>query len=170
MIKVWDPFIRIFHWSLAISFLLEWLVAGSFKTFHMYLGYFIGFLVLLRVTWGFIGPKYAKFNNFIYSKEIIINYLKSILTGKSERYIGHNPLGGLNILILLILILSTGLTGWMQTQDIFWGNSLIQGLHSLTGNSIWFFVALHLLGVVFSSILHKENLVKAMITGKKIKT
>ena len=109
--RVWDLFIRIFHWSLvglvAISYL-----SGEFEfEIHSYSGYAIFSLVLLRVTWGFVGSKYARFKNFVYSPSNVIAYLKSIVTGNPKRFLGHNPAGGVMVLALLTVLGTTTLSG-----------------------------------------------------------
>jgi cytochrome b len=110
-IRVWDLFVRIFHWSLvglvAISYL-----SGEFEfEIHSYSGYAIFSLVLLRVIWGVVGSKYARFKNFVYSPSNVMAYLKSIVTGNPKRFLGHNPAGGLMVLALLTVLGTTTLSG-----------------------------------------------------------
>jgi len=111
--RVWDLFIRIFHWSLvglvAISYL-----SGEFEfefEIHSYSGYAIFSLVLLRIIWGFVGSKYARFKNFIYSPSNVMAYIKSIVTGNPKRFLGHNPAGGMMVLALLTVLSTTTLSG-----------------------------------------------------------
>jgi cytochrome b len=110
-VKVWDIFIRIFHWTLVGSIIGLYLSAEDFKSVHIRLGYFVICLVLARIIWGFFGTKYARFSNFLYSPDKIVRYLKSLFVGKPIHYIGHNPAGGLMIVVMLISLLVTTFTG-----------------------------------------------------------
>ncbi len=178
VINVWDPFIRIFHWSLVIAFSISWLSQVENYNLHLQAGYATLGLIISRILWGLIGSKHARFSDFVYSPRTIITYLKS-LTGKhSKRYIGHNPAGGVMVLLLLTGLLIVTISGialdgaenWsgpMSDLNLFQHKSLIQSIHILTTNSLLILIALHLAGTAYSSILHKENLVSAMITGEK---
>ena len=101
-IYVWDRFIRIFHWSLVLLFLTSYLTGENEHWFHIYSGYAIASLLCLRLVWGFIGSKYAKFNNFTLSPNKIIQYIKDLIKGRSKQHLGHNPLGGLMVIMLLV--------------------------------------------------------------------
>lgn len=110
-VKVWDVFIRIFHWTLVGSMLGMYLSGENFKGAHVYLGYFIICLILARVWWGFLGPKHVRFSDFLYRPGTIWNYLKSLIKGNPKHYLGHNPAGGLMIIIMLAALLLTTFTG-----------------------------------------------------------
>lgn len=110
-IKVWDVFVRVFHWTLVGSMFGLYISGEEFKGLHIRLGYFVIILVLARITWGFIGTKYARFSNFLYKPNEIYGYLKSLVVGKPKHYIGHNPAGGFMIFIILIALLVTTFTG-----------------------------------------------------------
>ena len=112
-VKVWDPFVRFFHWTLVFCIIGQFITAEDFQNVHVILGYVIIGLVLSRILWGFIGTKYARFNDFLYRPSTTIRYLKSLFNGRPEHYIGHNPAGGLMIIVLLLSLLVTTFTGLM---------------------------------------------------------
>lgn len=116
-VKVWDPLIRIFHWTLVIGFTVAYLTGDELTTIHIWSGYLIAGLLLVRLLWGFIGTKHARFRDFIYPPREVAAYLKSLVSGKSRRYLGHNPAGGVMVLLLLTsLVLTTG-SGLMMLQS-----------------------------------------------------
>lgn len=167
MIKVWDLFVRVFHWSLVITVLSAWATSEDAETVHSVLGYVAGGLVAARILWGLAGTRYARFSNFVAGPAKIISYLADMKAGRETRYIGHNPAGGAMILALLGLIGAIATTGWMMTTDRWWGVSWVQHAHNMMAHLLIGLVVLHVAGVAFSSLRHHENLVKAMITGKK---
>jgi len=118
-------------------------------------------------VWGVVGSRYARFSNFIPSAGQLIGYLKDVLAHKEVRYIGHNPVGAVMIVALLLTVIATGVSGWMMTTDAFWGAEWLEELHEALANGTLALVGLHIGGVLFSSIRHRENLVLAMIKGRK---
>ena len=110
-IKVWDIFVRIFHWTLVGSIIGLYLSGDEFKSVHIHLGYFVTCLVLARIIWGFVGTKHARFNNFLYRPRTIYDYLKSLIKGNPKHYLGHNPAGGLMIIVMLITLLVVVFSG-----------------------------------------------------------
>ena len=120
-IRVWDPFVRAFHWSLALSFAVAWLSGEGPERLHELAGYTAGALVVARVAWGFLGTGYARFAEFVRSPVTVVDYLKSAAAGSERRFIGHNPAGGAMIIALLASITATAATGWMLTTDAFLG-------------------------------------------------
>jgi cytochrome b len=167
MIRVWDPFVRMFHWTLALSFAVAWLSGEGSERLHELAGYTVAGLVLARVTWGFLGPPYARFSQFVRPPGAVIAYLKSIAAGSEPRFIGHNPAGGTMIVVLLASLAATAFTGWMLTTDAYWGSVPIKRLHSILADGVLILVAVHLAGVVLASLRHNENLVRAMALGVK---
>jgi cytochrome b len=166
-IRVWDPFVRLFHWSLALSFGVAWLSSNSWEQLHDWAGYAAGALVLSRAAWGVFGPHYARFSQFVRSPRIILGYLTAIVTGNEARYVGHNPAGGAMVVVLMLAMGSTAFTGWMLTTDAFWGVTWVQSLHNLIAHSLLLLVGVHLAGVMLASFRHRENLIAAMIFGQK---
>ena len=110
MTRVWDPIVRIGHWIIVIGFFTAYLVEDDFLTLHVWAGYTVGVVVAFRLLWGLIGPKHARFTDFVYSPRNVLTYLKGLVSGKSKRYIGHSPAGGAMIILLL-----TGLSGAVYT-------------------------------------------------------
>ena len=167
MIRVWDPWVRLFHWSLVASFVVAWLSAQRWEDLHDGAGYVAGALVALRLVWGFAGSRYARFSQFVRSPRIIIDYLGSIAASGERRFLGHNPAGGAMILALLAGIVFVVFTGCLMTTDTFWGETWLQRTHSILAHGFVVLIALHLGGVAAASLRHRENLVRAMIVGTK---
>jgi cytochrome b len=167
MVRVWDPFVRIFHWSLVSLFILAFVTGDETEWLHLTAGYAIGALVVLRIIWGFAGPRHARFSDFVRTPREVIDYVRSVIRLRASRYLGHNPAGGVMIIALLAMLIGISATGFMMTTDAFWGAQWVEDLHEGLVYATLGLIALHVVGVVFSSIEHGENLVKAMITGRK---
>jgi cytochrome b len=166
-LRVWDPLVRIFHWSLVASFATAWFSSSSRDDFHQWVGLIAAGLITFRLIWGFVGTPYARFKQFIRSPLDVIRYVLAILRNSEARYIGHNPAGGLMVFALLLGIAATATTGYLMTTDTYYGDDFMQGLHSICANGMLVLIALHVGGVILASHRHKENLIKAMITGNK---
>ena len=166
-ITVWDPFVRVFHWSQAILIGVAWLTADGWKWLHEWSGYVLGGLIALRILWGVIGSPHARFSDFVRGPAATLGYLRDLLAGRETRYLGHNPAGGAMILALLAVTAATVVTGWLQTTDAFWGSSGMEELHESLATLILVLVAFHVAGVLLESLRHRENLVRAMITVRK---
>lgn len=166
-IKVWDPFVRAFHWSLATLFLAAYVTGEDAGRVHVAAGYAIAGLIALRIAWGFVGPRHARFGNFVRSPRAVLAYLRDAALLKAPRYLGHNPAGGAMIIGLLVMLLGSGITGYMMTTDAFWGSKWVEEVHETFAHLTMGLVVFHVLGVLFSSFVHGENLVKSMITGWK---
>jgi cytochrome b len=166
-ILVWDVPTRVFHWLLALSFCGAYLTADSerYRDIHVLLGYTLLGLIAFRLLWGIFGTRYAQFRSFLFKPGEIIAYLLSLAKGKPAHYVGHNPLGSVAIWLLLILGISSGITGVMLFQDA--GGEALEELHEIASNAMLAIVAIHIAGVVVSSVLHRENLARAMVTGLK---
>jgi cytochrome b len=167
MIRVWDPLVRTFHWTLALSFAVAWLSSEPSGRLHELAGYTVGLLVLARVAWGFLGSGYARFSQFVHPPAAVAAYLSSIATGSERRFIGHNPAGGAMIVVLLASMMATAATGWLLTTDAFWGSLAVQRVHSILAHGVLLLVLAHLGGVALASVRHRENLVRAMVVGDK---
>jgi cytochrome b len=192
--RVWDPVVRIFHWSLVATFTIAWLTGEEESRLHELAGYAVIGLVLIRVAWGFVGTKYARFRDFVYRPSTVLAYVKDILTGKSKRYLGHNPLGGMMIVALLLSASITGLA--LQNAEEGTGPFAVitastsvtapaviakkvadddgdgteetwKELHEFFANLSMLLVVLHIAGVIVGSLVHRENLARAMFTGRK---
>jgi cytochrome b len=167
MIRVWDPFLRAFHWVLALSFAAAWLSAEKMELAHSAAGAVAAGLVAARIVWGFVGSPYARFSQFVRSPAAVLGYLRAIAGGSERRFIGHNPAGGAMIVVLLAAMAAAVATGWLLTTDAFWGSAGAQHVHSIVAHAVMLLVIAHLAGVALASVRHKENLVRAMIVGAK---
>lgn len=166
-ILVWDVPTRVFHWLLVISFSGAFLTAESerYRDIHVVLGYTLLGLIAFRLLWGFFGTRYAQFRSFLFKPREIAGYLASLAKGKPAHYVGHNPAGSVAVFALLALGIASGATGVMLFQDI--GGEAVEELHELVSYTMLGVVGLHVAGVLMSSVMHRENLVRAMITGFK---
>ena len=190
-IKVWDPLVRIFHWTLVAAFFIAYFTEDEVMWLHEAAGYTVLGLVAFRIIWGFVGPRYARFSDFVHGPAAVIGYLKTFFKKDSPRYVGHNPVGGLMVVILLVML---SLTSWSGIQaeeaeegkqaatsieiiksahaddehehqggaDEFWEEA-----HEVLANLTLLLVIVHIGGVLSHSLIHGENLVRAMVTGKK---
>lgn len=166
-VKVWDLFVRVFHWSLVFLFVLAYATGDELEKVHIAAGYAIGILLALRIVWGFVGPTHARFTNFIRSPREVLSYMRDVALFRAPRYLGHNPAGGAMIVALVTTLIATCVTGYMMTTDAYWGAKWVEEVHELLANATVGLVVLHVLGVVVTSFAHHENLVQAMVTGRK---
>lgn len=164
---VWDMPTRVFHWLLVVSFAGAFLTAESerYRDIHVLLGYTLLGLIAVRMLWGFIGTRYAQFRSFLFKPSEIAAYVSSLLKGRPNHYVGHNPAGSVAVFALLGLGIATGVSGVMIYQDI--GGDLLEELHEFASYAMLAVVVLHVAGVLISIVMHKENLVRSMITGFK---
>lgn len=165
--KVWDLPVRIFHWLLAGSFAVAYLVAESesFRGLHVILGYTATGLILFRIVWGFLGSRFARFRSFWFPPHAAIEYLRSLRSKQPQHFFGHNPAGSYAIYAILVAGLATGVTGYMSLNEI--GGESSEEIHEVCAN-VWLgLVIVHVVGVIVGSWIHRENLVRAMITGYK---
>ena len=184
-VRVWDPFVRIVHWALAATVLIAWMFDEPLWM-HTWLGYVGAMLVVVRILWGFVGPEHARFVDFVRGPRIVIGYLAGLIRFSSRRYLGHSPAGGAMIIALLVMIVVTTGTGianlaaeqgegplasviakvepqpGQRHPELF-----IREVHEMAANITLALVVLHVCGVLLASFAHRENLVLAMITGRK---
>ena len=163
-VKVWDPLVRAGHWALVIGIVATWFTRGKW---HEWLGYIVLGVVTLRIFWGLVGSRYARFTQFVRSPAHTRDYAKQILDHNEPRHLGHNPLGGWMIVALVATITGICVSGWLYTTERFWGVAWVENLHEGLTYFLMVLVALHIGGVIFSSLRHGENLVAAMIHGHK---
>ena len=166
-VAVWDPFVRLFHWSIVASFAVAWFSAARWDDLHEWAGYAAAFLVAFRMVWGLVGTRHARFSDFVYSPSSVVSYLRDISVRREARYLGHNPAGGAMILALLTAMSLTAFTGWLETTDEYFGVGWVQDTHSYAAHGMLALAAIHVGGVALASFRHRENLVRAMITGRK---
>ena len=166
-VRVWDPLLRILHWTLAVTCIANLSVLREADELHEYAGYAAFAAVMIRLLWGVIGSRHARFGDFIASPRAFIVYCGQLLQGKEPRYLGHNPAGGAMMILLLLLVAVCGATGWMMGTDRFWGVEWVETLHVVTANVIMACVIIHVAGALIESVRHRENLILSMITGRK---
>lgn len=165
--KVWDPLVRIVHWAVAAGIAAAWWTLDHAGGWHEKVGYGITALVVARLLWGFVGSRHARFKDFVKGAASTAAYTRRLLHGTEERHVGHNPLGGWMALALWACVLATCLTGWMFTTDAFFGIAWVETTHKTLAWTVVALLPLHVAGVIFTSLRHRENLLLAMITGRK---
>lgn len=167
-ILVWDFPTRIFHWTLAICFAGAIITQDmeSLRIVHNTCGYTMLGLVAFRMIWGLIGTKHARFASFVPRPKRVFAYTKGLLTKKPIHTVGHNPLGALDVLLILSLVIGVATSGIML--DGGFAEELFEEVHEFLANLLLLVIGVHVLGVLFSSFTHKENLIKSMISGYKL--
>jgi cytochrome b len=166
-VRVWDPFVRLFHWSLVGSFLVAYLSTSHIGLVHKGFGYATLALVAARVIWGFVGSGHARFSSFVPSPYRLGRYLAALAHGREPRHLGHNPAGAMMIVFMLGIVTAIGVSGWMLTTDAFWGNGAVEIAHTVLVDVALIAILLHVGGNIYMSIRHRENLAIAMVTGYK---
>lgn len=166
-IRVWDAPVRVFHWLLALSFAGAYITAEGerWRLVHVTLGYTLGGLLAFRAVWGLVGTRYARFGNFVRGPAAVAQYLRSLWSGLPEHHVGHNPAGAVAIVAMMALGAVQLATGWAIYNEL--GGEWLEELHEGAANAMLVVVAVHIAGVVLASRLHHENLVRAMVTGRK---
>lgn len=181
MVRVWDPLVRIFHWSLVSAFFIAYFTEDDFLDLHVYAGYFIAGLLVFRLIWGLVGSYHARFADFVKPPRTVWAYVKSIVGQHPKRYLGHNPAGGAMIIALLSSLLLVTVSGIaiygieesagplaasLSGTGEYW-EDIVEEVHEFFSNATLMLVFFHVLGVLTASFQHKENLVKSMINGRK---
>ncbi len=201
-VKVWDPFVRSAHWVLALAFAVAFLTEDDALDLHVWAGYVVAAIVAARILWGFVGPRHARFTDFVYRPSAVLRYLADLATLRSRRHLGHSPAGGAMVVALLAFLAATTVTGlWVYAEeeargplagivasntlpqdrtprarggehdedddDRRGGESSLEELHEFFANVTLMLVLLHIGGVALASFAHRENLPRAMITGRK---
>lgn len=166
-ILVWDWPVRLGHWLMVGGFALAWLTGDSesFRLVHVGAGATVLAVAVFRLPWGLIGSRYARFADFVRGPAAVGAYLLSLLRLQPARHVGHNPAGGWAIVLLLGLAIATGLAGWATYNDL--GGHWLEDLHEGLAATMLTVVIVHVAGVVSGSLLHGENLVRAMVNGRK---
>lgn len=181
-VKVWDPLVRVFHWVLVVAFFTAYFTEEDLMDVHVLAGYTVLGLVLFRILWGLVGTRHARFSDFVFRPATVMQYLRDIFALHPKRYLGHNPAGGLMIVLLLISLLATTLlglgvyaleegagplAGMLAGAGEVW-EDVFEETHEFFANFTLFLVVVHVAGVVVESLLHGENLVRSMVTGRKV--
>lgn len=172
--RVWDPLVRILHWTLVAGVLTAWVTTklpgvqwANAAKLHEWAGYVVLAVVALRLVWGFCGPRYARFAQFVRGPADTLAYAKQVAVHAEPRHIGHNPLGAWMIVALLLCAALVSATGWLYTSDRFWGIEWVERLHDVLAHALLALAALHVAGAIFASRRHRENLPAAMLSGNK---
>jgi cytochrome b len=210
-VRVWDIFVRVFHWTVFVAFFVAFFTEDDLLTLHVWAGYLVGALVLLRLIWGVIGTRNARFSDFVYKPATVLRYSVNLLLFRSKRYVGHSPAGGAMVIALLVSLAVTVVTGMANygaskkagpLAPLFAQGAIMappfapsfalvsaaraeddehegsrgdrrreggawREVHELFANLTMLLVILHIAGVLVASVAHRENLPRAMITGRK---
>ena len=166
-VAVWDPLVRLIHWSLALTILLNGTFIEEESKTHEWIGYIALGLVGLRLVWALIGPKHARFSAFPPSPARAIRQLRAMLSGDKIIHLSHNPLGALMVYNIWASVITIGITGYMMTTITFFGVDWVEEVHEIVFGWLIFSVALHVAGVAFDCWRSSVNLVRAMINGRK---
>lgn len=166
-IMIWDRFVRFFHWSTALLFILNYGFLEEGETLHQWAGYTLGVLLILRIIWGFIGSHQARFINFYPTLTGIKQHIKAVQQRQVDPREGHNRLGGAMVIALLFLLSLTALSGWLLTWDYFWGEEWLESCHEISANITLALVFIHVSAVIIISRLTGIPLIRTMMTGKR---
>lgn len=166
-VAVWDLPLRLWHWALAASILAAWFTPTFYDRLHRILGYTVLALVAFRLVWGFRGSRYSRFRMVGVKLRAAPRYLLNLRRGITGRYIGLNPAGTLMLVALLLSIAVSAITGAMSVTVTFFGVWWVEDIHHYSSDAVMVLVVLHVLGVVLMGILQRENLIRAMFTGRK---
>lgn len=176
-VTVWDPFVRVFHWTVVLAFVVAYLVEDP-HVVHVWAGYVIAAMLIARVIWGLVGSKHARFSDFLYAPSTAFAYVRDLLRMHGKRYLGHSPAGGYMIVALIVMLALTGIAGLIiyggeenagplagmvtkQTAEQF------EEVHEVLANITLALILVHISAVLFASFAHRENLARSMVTGKK---
>ena len=166
-VKVWDWPVRVFHWTLAASVIGAYVTGESedFERLHHTLGWVAAGLIAFRVVWGLVGTRYARFSEFIRGPAQVWAYIKSLRSGQPQHFVGHNPVGAVAVILLMGLTALSIYTGWLALAED--AAEWLEEAHEIAANTLITVVLVHVIGVLWSSRTHGENLLKAMLTGRK---
>jgi cytochrome b len=166
-ILVWDIPTRVGHWLLVAAFIASYLTGDSeeWRLVHVAAGYSLGGVLVFRLFWGMAGTRYARFSSFLFSPRRVFDYLMGMLKGRPDHWVGHNPAGSYTIYILLLLGLMVVGSGWAVYAGN--GGDWLEDMHDTLAYVMLGVVGVHVAGVAVSSRLHRENLVRSMVTGFK---
>ncbi len=179
-VKVWDLPTRLFHWTLVLLMIVQWLTAENSSTmsYHIWAGYTVLALVLFRLIWGFVGSDTVRFSDFVRGPVAAIEYVKALLRGETPLYLGHNPMGGWSIIAMLVLLLVQAGTGLFANDDIIIEGPLyswvskstsdwLTSIHKINFNLLLLVIGVHISAVLFYLFVKRENLVHPMLSGYK---
>jgi len=166
-VRVWDAPLRVCHWALALSVLTAWFSANILDALHEASGYVAMGLVAFRLVWGLLGTTSARFRNFVRPPGVVLRYLRDLARGRAARHLGHNPAGAAMAVMLLVMVAVSTISGWMQLTYTFFGVTWVEVLHTWSSHLVLALAAAHVAGVLIMCAVQRENLVRAMVTGRK---
>lgn len=166
-VRVWDPLVRAFHWTVVAGVVFNLLVAEGSDAPHRYAGYIVTGAIAVRLVWGLAARGHARLSSFLPSFGMFWEYMRQLLAGREPRYLGHNPAGAAMMAVLVFLLGLCGLTGWMQSLDRFWGVEWVQWTHRATAYTVAALALVHVAAAIREGLRHNENLVWSMVTGCK---
>jgi len=164
--RVWDPLLRVLHWSLAASIAVAFVSGEEAMTVHLWAGLAALGVVATRVIWGLIGPRTARFGEFVPTPTEVVQHVRDLLAGRVERHAGHSPLASVMVVAILLAVLAAVASGLLTIAGV-GGGEAFEELHEVLANGLVALVGLHVAGVVFSSVAERQNLARAMLTGRK---
>ena len=171
MIKVWDLLVRVLHWILVGGVLIAWITSESAEPmaqrWHEWAGFMVLGAIALRLFWGLVGSRHARFGQFVRGPGPTLGYARQTLHLSEPRHLGHNPLGAWMIVVLLSVGLLAAGSGWLSITDRFWGEEWLAEWHERLADLLLGLAAIHVGGVLFASLRHRENLIGAMFSGRK---
>lgn len=166
-IRVWDPVVRMIHWTVVLGVFANLTVLRETRDIHQIVGYVVFGAVICRIVWGLLARGHARFSTFAPTPTKVLRYLRAMTERREARYVGHNPAGSLMMFGLMFLLLMISATGWMMSLDQFWGVKWVEDAHEFVANLIIGAVVLHVLAAIYVSLKHHENLPLSMVTGRK---
>ncbi|WP_298907354.1 cytochrome b/b6 domain-containing protein [uncultured Psychrobacter sp.] len=167
-VRVWDILVRITHWAVAIGVIANLLFTEDGSDLHAYVGYTVVGLVVIRLLWGFVGTRYARFSSFFPTPLRIKRHLSALSVRRTDKqHLGHNPLAAIMMLSLWAAIIGLGITGYLMESGIMGNEDFLEEVHELLANSLYLLVPLHVIAALVMSYWQRQNLIKAMITGNK---
>lgn len=166
-VAVWDVPLRLWHWALAVFVLIAWFTPSTYDLLHRISGYTVIALLVFRLCWGIFGTRYARFRRIVPRLRALPTFMLGLTRGETGRYFGHNPAGAAMLVLSLITISLSALTGAMQVTVKFFGVWWVEDLHEYSSDAVMVLVVVHVAGTMLMSVLQRENLMRAMITGWK---
>lgn len=167
-VHLWDPLVRLFHWSLALAFFANYFVTEEGESWHDWLGYYAAMWLLVRCVWGFMAPGAAAWQDFWPTPARLKEHLGALVQRRPYHRLGHSPLGALVMLCMMLAILALAVTGFMMQEiDYFWGEDWLEELHALIADGLAALVCIHVLAAILESIRLRDNLPLSMITGRR---
>lgn len=166
-VEVWDLPLRLYHWMLAAAVLIAYFTANVFDTVHEVAGYAALALISFRLVWGFYGSRYSCFRSFIRPLRTVAPFVRQLARGRVGHYLGLNPAGALMALTLLVSLAVSTISGWMQLTETYFGVAWVEAVHAYSSELVLILAVVHVLGVLAMSAVQRENLVRAMLTGRK---